>query len=432
MDNMAKILVKLTDTGINGHASVCIQLVDILEQNHEVDLLINNCHKENAELDCMNDAFGTSVSENTVMNSSMTRLANGIKELVWSCEKLPNDFQTAASRLADALYLRHYQSLRGKYDIVLDTERRPSVGFDHDFQYVPHESNVSSEDTKFLSTPTIHNDNTPTLYYRHNLYRITESVDNPEIPSYLGFRRAVNALCKRLVDVQDVPDKNSKFVSNSEYTAGLLEEEFNIDIGVLYPPTDLNTLSGEAWSDREEGIVTVGRISPYKNQLRSIRIVNELIGRGRETHLHVVGKINGPDATYSERFLKEAEKHDFVHFEGEISNEALIDLLGSHKYGLHGKEQERFGIVIAEMVAAGMIPFVHASGGQREIVDGRSELQYVSVTEAADQMTQVMDSPELKSRLRTDLSEAADQYSKKTIRRKLNQLLSEVVESTAR
>ena len=85
-------------------------------------------------------------------------------------------------------------------------------------------------------------------------------------------------------------------------------------------------------------------------------------------------------------------------------------MLSGHRYGIHAREKEPFGIAVAEMVKAGCITFVPNDGGQVEIVD-HAALTYSSVEEASKKILTVLDSAELQCSLREHLSRAEKRFS---------------------
>jgi glycosyltransferase involved in cell wall biosynthesis len=80
-----------------------------------------------------------------------------------------------------------------------------------------------------------------------------------------------------------------------------------------------------------------------------------------------------------------------------ISQPYFKKLLKKSKYFIHTRKNEHFGISIAEAIAAGCIPLVHNSGGQKEIVP-LDELRFDSIDEAIEKFKTISDSDEDKYR----------------------------------
>jgi len=152
----------------------------------------------------------------------------------------------------------------------------------------------------------------------------------------------------------------------------------------------------------DAGFVAVGRLHPLKRQHRLIEIIDSLRDAGVDTHLHIVGPVG--DDQYAGTLADRAASRPYVHLEGEIPRAKLISLLESHRYGIHGRRFEHFGIAVAEMVASRTVPFVHASGGQQEVVGNIDRLCYADHDDAVEKITGVTTSSTAQRTLLDDLS----------------------------
>ncbi len=141
-------------------------------------------------------------------------------------------------------------------------------------------------------------------------------------------------------------------------------------IPVIYPPVDVEKFYSTADS-RSEQIVTIGRFSPDKRQLEQIRIAEQL----PHIPFHIVGFVS------SESYLRECQRyiesnqlsHVYLHPNAPFSE--MVKRLQSSRYFLHALVNEEFGITAVQAIAAGCVPIVHDSGGQRETVP-ESSLRY--------------------------------------------------------
>jgi glycosyltransferase involved in cell wall biosynthesis len=118
--------------------------------------------------------------------------------------------------------------------------------------------------------------------------------------------------------------------------------------------------------------------------------------------------------------------------EGKIPREHLVDLLTTHRYGIHGMEYEHFGIAVAEFLAAGMIPFVPNSGGQVEIVDRHDAVTYDSVDEVVAKADQVLSSPEQQWSIRSELPDVERRFGPERFKRQIQSVVAYALESTSR
>ncbi|MCK4900365.1 MAG: glycosyltransferase [Anaerolineales bacterium] len=78
-------------------------------------------------------------------------------------------------------------------------------------------------------------------------------------------------------------------------------------------------------------------------------------------------------SNYFERCLDYAKSNNIsnVHFHPDVSFRILKSILQRSKYFLHTKIKEHFGNTTVHAFAAGCMPIVHDSGGQREIISRR-------------------------------------------------------------
>lgn len=179
-------------------------------------------------------------------------------------------------------------------------------------------------------------------------------------------------------------------VVNSDWTGGEVRRLHGIPSTTIYPPA-VGPFPAVDWGDREDGFVAVGRIVPEKR----LELIIDIVARVREAArrsaavagpalaspagagsdrgpapeipLHIVASAG--DSDYEARVTALARAAGpWVRIHRQISRAELVRLLARHRYGIHGMAEEHFGMAVAEMVSAGMIPFVPRGGGQVEIV----------------------------------------------------------------
>jgi glycosyltransferase involved in cell wall biosynthesis len=171
-------------------------------------------------------------------------------------------------------------------------------------------------------------------------------------------------------------------LANSAWTADVTESIYGRRPTVLHPPVD--PIPGEPWSQREDGVVFVGRLAPDKRVLAAIDIVDRVRDRGFDLHLHVVGSAPRAYRRYARRVADAAAERSFVQLERDATREHVEELLGRHRFGLTTKPHEHFGMSLAEYVAAGMVAFAPDSGGQRDVLNHRDDRLFGSTEEAVD------------------------------------------------
>ena len=212
-------------------------------------------------------------------------------------------------------------------------------------------------------------------------------------------------------------------VANSKWTQKVLKQYFNLEAEVIYPP--VVTPEGETpWEDREEGFIILGRITPEKKIDEMIEIVKAVRERlsNKSLHLHLIG---GAERRYylKKLKLKVATYPEWLFWEGPLYGELKFELLRQHKFGLHGRAFEPFGIAIAEMVKSGCLVWVPAEGGQTEIVD-HPWLIYNSPVEAVEKITTVLSNYQLQKELRVHLKAQAFNFSTERFQSEVRNLVS--------
>jgi glycosyltransferase involved in cell wall biosynthesis len=214
-----------------------------------------------------------------------------------------------------------------------------------------------------------------------------------------ALRRSYLGLARRLSRTDPAGIRRNLTLVDSDWTGGWTRTHLGVEPVTLYPPVP-DPGPGRPWDQREEGFVCLGRIIPEKQADKVLTIVEGLRARGIEAHLHIIGSIG--DRAFGRRLKAAAADRPWVRIEERVSAEQKRVILASHRYGLHGKENEPFGIAVAEMAAAGCLVWVPAGGGQTEIV-GHPDLIYESVPEAVSKIQAILGSPERRDALRDAL-----------------------------
>ncbi|WP_436930054.1 glycosyltransferase [Halosimplex halobium] len=214
-------------------------------------------------------------------------------------------------------------------------------------------------------------------------------------------------------------------VTNSRWTASVLAETTGKSAKVVAPPVGVADFDPPEWGSQTDGIVCLGRIHPLKRQHVAIEIVDGLREAGIDTHLHLIGP-SGSDE-YVDRIERLAGDRGYVHLEGRVSRDRLVELIETHRYGVHARRFEHFGIAVAELVAGGTIPFVHDSGGQTEIVGDRDELTYGSPAEAIRKMKRIHSKNGHQRSLQSELVASATQYGRERFRSEITAVVETAI-----
>jgi len=195
---------------------------------------------------------------------------------------------------------------------------------------------------------------------------------------------------------------------NSRFTAAAWARVHGTPAEVLYPPVP-PTGAGRPWAERTDRVVCLGRILFGKGIEGVVAIVATLRERGVPLTLVVAGSWDcfAAERRRLEGFLRQ---HDWIEVRACLSRPALLELLGGSRYGLHGMENEPFGIAVAEMQESGMIVLAPAAGGPAEII-GDERLLYRDESDAVEKLLRVRSDPVLQETLRAAARARVGQFS---------------------
>jgi len=159
-------------------------------------------------------------------------------------------------------------------------------------------------------------------------------------------------------------DMNSVYVTHTEWIANAFQEQHGIKPIVIWPPARSRPLSLEGNS--RKGFLFFSRIAPCKRP----DILIDLAEMLPNDCFTIAGAVNPEDQSFMNMLWerKTKKKLDNLLILENPSEPLVIDLLQCHKYFIFSSVWEPFGIVTVEAIQAGLIPFVHDSGGQVEIV----------------------------------------------------------------
>jgi glycosyltransferase involved in cell wall biosynthesis len=186
--------------------------------------------------------------------------------------------------------------------------------------------------------------------------------------------------------------KQTYTLVNSDWTGRWVGREYGIRSVTVHPPAS-GLFPAIPWADREDGFVIVGRFNQGKRQDWVVQVLNRVRVAFPKIHLHVVGteSVYPIDKGYFESLTRILDAHrDWVTLHVDLPRQDLARLLASQRYGIHAMFDEHFGMAVAEIVAAGCIPFVHGSGGPKDIVGNDPRLLYLDEEEAVAKISAVL------------------------------------------
>ena len=363
-----------------GGEAVAMTVLEALQDEYDITLITLT----DPDFEELNEYYNTSV------NPVPVEIAGTV------APQLHEQFGIKYYVLQNALLGRYARRHADEYDCLVSTINE--LGLEEDaVQYIhfPFDWTVSCSHREEIFHPTVEED---------SLYE--------QLATYVAG-----------VDRSDI--RSNTLLANSEWTADVVEDAYGTRPRVLHPPIDTDPFERRPWSEREPGFVTVGRIERSKRIAEMIEVVDGLRDRGHETHLHVIGPT--VDEEYYEEVASMADDRGYVTLEGEVPREELVERICTHRYGIHGKEYEHFGMSVAELAAGGCVPFVPAAGGQREIVGDREELLYESVDDAVDTAAAVLSRDGPPEDLRLDPGEIQRRFGRERFQREIRSLVADEV-----
>jgi glycosyltransferase involved in cell wall biosynthesis len=161
--------------------------------------------------------------------------------------------------------------------------------------------------------------------------------------------------------------KERNYTTNSEYSASFFQDEYGLNIPVIYPPIDF---SGQHFTDNDlntrDSLVFFSRIVDYKRP----QLILDLAQRYPHLRCVIMGAVSQRRRAYYLWLHKRAEEMGIenVIFLPNPSIQKVREELGRAKFYVFPGINEHFGMTTVEAIIAGAIPFVHNSGGQKEIV----------------------------------------------------------------
>ena len=363
-----------------GGEAVAMNVLEALQRDHDVTLLTLT-DPDIAEL---NDYFNTDVDPSAL----------DIERAGYLAPALNRTFGLQYYILQNALLSRYARRNADEYDLFVSTINELGLEADS-IQYVhfPFDWTVSLDNREHIFHPTVEEDS---VYER---------------------------LCTQVAGVTKEEIRSHRLFANSGWTADVVEDAYGTEPEVLYPPVDTSEFTDVPWEDREHGFVTLGRIERSKRIVELIQVMDGLRDRGHDVHLHIVGPT--VDEEYYEEVAAMAADRSHIELEGELPREELVERVCTHRFGIHGKRFEHFGMAVAELAAGGALPFVPNDGGQHAIVRDDDRLMYDTPEDAVETIDRVLDSPDLQRNLRQDPATIERRFGRDRFQKAIREAVAE-------
>ncbi len=224
---------------------------------------------------------------------------------------------------------------------------------------------------------------------------------------------------------------NNTFIAVSKYIESYLKKNLPADIQkivMLYNAINVKNFKNNnprkcnyhKEINNELKIISAGTLIPRKNQKLQIEIMQELINRGINAKLMILGE--GEEKQNLIKLTQEKGLSDYITYVGNVDN--ISEYYHNSDIMLHTSKDEPFGLVLVEAMAAGL-PCIALDGkGNKEIIiDGQNGFiipeQIPSLF--ADKIQYILDSDEIWERFSANASITAAQYD---INPYINKLIS--------
>ncbi|MEL7213490.1 MAG: glycosyltransferase family 4 protein [Pseudomonadota bacterium] len=223
---------------------------------------------------------------------------------------------------------------------------------------------------------------------------------HPKLLCLLGARapfwpRQAYALACRALARPAADLAQTQTLANSNWTARIAARAHAIPRpATLYPEVCEQAITSS--SRDPNALLAIGRIVPNKRLEEAIAITEALRDRGYPKTLTILGRA---DSAYARRLIAQHQHKPYLRFLPNASDTDRAKALATASIGLHLYQHEHFGIAVAEMITAGLIPVVYDGGGVRELVPDRA-LRFRTRAEAVDRIATARTTPPHITKLR--------------------------------
>lgn len=199
-----------------------------------------------------------------------------------------------------------------------------------------------------------------------------------------------------------------RVVANSRWSAAVLQRIFQLkNAPVLYPPVIASQT--ETHRNRDPlGFVCLGRVVPDKEIGVIIGILDRVRAAGHAVTLDLLGHLGTSEHARGIRRLAD-QRREWIRTPGFLGPREKAELFASRSFGIHACRVEAFGIAVAEMAAAGLVPFVPREGGSSEILAAET-LIYQDADDAVRKIISRIEDPAATEAMRPGIREQAARF----------------------
>ena len=219
------------------------------------------------------------------------------------------------------------------------------------------------------------------------------------------------ALADRIAGFSLERMKSNVTLVNSDWTGAHVQRFLGIETQTLYPPV-VDPAPGLPWSERQNGFVAIGRISPEKEYERIMGILARVRAHVPDLTLTIIGTWDRHARRYRDRLFSLAKSlGSWIVFRHDLSRDEVRSLIATRRYGIHGMREEHFGMAPAELARAGCVVWVPRGGGQMEIVGNEPALMYESDDDAVEKIARTLTDSQAQQQLSKRLATISERFS---------------------
>jgi glycosyltransferase involved in cell wall biosynthesis len=211
----------------------------------------------------------------------------------------------------------------------------------------------------------------PHLCYCHSPARyIWEQTDDYAVGSGGGLRQIGLGLLRKPFQSWDrrTASRVTVFLANSRHTAARIKRCYNRDAAVVYPPVRTNFFTPDTSVPRENWLLVVSALEPYKRVDLAIHAAQQLgiplriIGDGSQRN--ALQRLAGEGSRTGDRGKRRPHQIEFL---GRVADDVLLDHY-RRAAALVFPQVEDFGITAVEAQSTGCPVIAFAAGGALETV----------------------------------------------------------------
>ena len=163
---------------------------------------------------------------------------------------------------------------------------------------------------------------------------------------------------------------------NSTYSQAITEKVYKKKGIIIYPGVDTEKYKPVSFEKKEDYILSVGRLSKFKNFDVLISAFARL--KNRSVSLVIIG--NGEEKINLQNLARKLKLKEGVKFFSDISDQEIVHFYAKAKLFVLCSKNEPFGIVPIEAMACGTAVIADNSGGPMETVKNKQTGELIDCT----------------------------------------------------